>query len=63
MHDAQDYSPQGGTITDEIVDRIAAVADADRRSVIRRLAGLPLRGRVQRRVDAAIAAQRGSRTP
>lgn len=39
----------------ELVARIARDADADPRSVVRRLAGLPVRGRVARRIDAAIA--------
>jgi hypothetical protein len=41
-------------ITDDLVDRVAVRADADRRTVIRALAGLPVRGRTGRRVAAAI---------
>jgi hypothetical protein len=45
-------------ISDEAVDAIARDADVDRRTVIRRLAGLPVRGRVGARVDRALAARR-----
>jgi hypothetical protein len=43
-------------IDDAFVDRVSREADADRRSVTRRLAGLPVKGRAGRRIDAAIAA-------
>ena len=46
-------------VTDADVDRIAEEALADRRTVIRRLAGLPVRGRVQARIDRAMAKVRG----
>lgn len=42
-------------VTDDVVDAIAAEVYADRRTVVRRLAGLPVRGRVQERIDRAIA--------
>lgn len=42
-------------VTDEDVVRIATEALASPWSVIRRLAGLPVRGAVAARVDAAIA--------
>jgi hypothetical protein len=43
-------------VNDALVDRLAEVSDTDRRSVIRRLAGLKVKGRAGRRIDAAIAA-------
>ena len=46
MHDAS-------RITDATVLKIAAEADADPRSVVRFLAGLPVRGRAGRRIAAA----------
>lgn len=42
-------------VDDRIVEIIASKADVDERSVIRRLAGLPVRGRVGNRIDRAIA--------
>lgn len=42
-------------ITDTTVHELAAEADADERSVIRWLAGLPVRGRAGRRIVAAAA--------
>ena len=42
-------------VTDETVNLIAARADVDPRTVVRRLAHLPVRGRVGVRVDRAIA--------
>jgi hypothetical protein len=42
-------------IDDVIIAQIADEALADRRSVVRRLARLPVRGRVASRIDAAIA--------
>lgn len=41
-------------LDDRLVSRIAKRACADRRSVIRRIAGLPVRGRVAERIDRAI---------
>ncbi len=55
MHDAQGSWHNAGHVTDAVVDAIAAEADSDRRSVIRRLAGLPVRGRAGRRIDAVLA--------
>ena len=50
-------------VDDALVDRVAQEADTDRRSVIRRLAGLPVRGRAGRRIDQVLelgaAADRG----
>ena len=43
-------------IDDRTVDSIVEEADADRRSVIRRLVGLPVRGRAGARIDRALAA-------
>ena len=42
-------------IDDELIERIARDADADPRSVVRRLAGLPVRGRAGRRIDGVIS--------
>jgi hypothetical protein len=42
-------------IDDTVVAALAEEADADPRSVVRRLAGLKVRGRAGRRIDAAIA--------
>jgi hypothetical protein len=53
MHDAQPPKPE--QVTDAFVAAIAEAADVDTRSVVRRLAGLPVRGRGGRRIDAAIA--------
>ena len=50
MHDAPRTD-----ITDDTVALIAARADVDPRTVVRRLAHLPVRGRVGVRVDRAIA--------
>ena len=52
-HEASTPSP--APIDDALVAAIAAEADADDRTVVRRLAGLPVRGRPGRRVDAALA--------
>jgi hypothetical protein len=41
-------------ISDGLIDEIAAEACAHRRSVIRRLACLPVRGNAGRRIDAAL---------
>jgi hypothetical protein len=46
---------QAPRIDDRTVGQIAAKADCDNRTVIRKLAGLPVRGRVGVRVDCAIA--------
>ena len=42
-------------ITDASVAAVAAAADCDPRTVIRRLAGLPVRGRVERRIERELA--------
>jgi len=47
------------TLTDRDVETLAREADVDPRTVVRRLAGLPVRGRVGVRVDRAIAARLG----
>lgn len=54
-------APTDGTprITDADVDAIASASYADRRTVLRRLVGLPVRGRAAERVDAAIRARLG----
>jgi len=54
MHDAPSTAAAWPTITDAVVDDIAREADVDRRSVMRRLACLPVRGRSGRRVDAVL---------
>ncbi len=41
-------------IDDAIVAALAREADVDERTVIRRLAGLPVRGRAGRRIDRAL---------
>jgi hypothetical protein len=47
--------------TDEDVNAIAAAVGADPRTVVRRLAGLPVRTRIiQRAIDQAIADRFGS---
>lgn len=43
--------------TDALVDAVVADTDADRRSVIRRLAGLPVRGAAGLAIDRALAAR------
>lgn len=41
-------------VTDELVDEIARLSGGDRRTVIRRLAGLQVRGAAGRSIDDAI---------
>lgn len=48
-------------IDDAAVEAIAREADVDARTVVRRLAGLPVRGRPGRRIDAAIAVRMSAR--
>jgi hypothetical protein len=43
-------------VDDALVATLAQAADVDERSVIRRLAGLPVRGRAGRRIDRALQA-------
>lgn len=56
-------------ISDELIDAIAVETGADRRSVVRRFAGLPVRGAAGRAIDSAIASRglrhmdREDRTP
>lgn len=45
----------GATLTDEDVRRLADDAGVDRKSVERRLLGLPVKGRAGERADRAIA--------
>jgi len=52
--------PNPAQVTDAFVADVARAADADIRSVVRRLAGLPVRGRAGRRIDAVIAKRRSS---
>lgn len=52
--------PNAAQVTDAFVADVARAADADIRSVVRRLAGLPVRGRAGRRIDAVIANQRAT---
>jgi hypothetical protein len=44
-------------ITDELIRDVAEDAGAAERSVMRRILGLRVRGRAQKRVDAALAAR------
>lgn len=44
---------------DAFVDRIAKAAIADKKTVIRLLAGLPVRGKVGERIQAAIEKEEG----
>ena len=50
-------------VDESVVRQLAVVADVDPRSVVRRLAGLPVRGRVGRRIDTAIAQHLGVTVP
>jgi hypothetical protein len=52
MHGA---TPQ---VTDLLISQIAEQADADRRTVMRHLLGLPVRSRVSQRIARCIAAHR-----
>jgi hypothetical protein len=45
------------TITDELIADIAKEADSHRQSVLRRLLGLPVKGRSGRRIDRVLAAR------
>jgi len=47
----------GLSITDQTVQTIAERAAADPRSVVRRLAGLPVRGRAGARIDRELQAR------
>ena len=42
-------------ITDALVDAVADAVDADSRSVVRRLAGLPVRGRRGEAIDRELS--------
>jgi hypothetical protein len=48
-------APSTTQIDDAIVQEIAREASADPRSVVRRLAGLPVRGLAGERIDRALA--------
>lgn len=50
---------QHETRDDAFVERIAKLAIADKKTVIRVLAGLPVRGRVEERIQAAIKKEDG----
>lgn len=52
-HEAQ--STEHGGLNPGVVQEIATEADVDLRSVIKRLARLPVKGRSGRRIDAALA--------
>jgi hypothetical protein len=54
MHDTRSTERHPAPVDDELVAALAEQASADRRSVVRRLAGLPVRGLAGRRIDAAI---------
>lgn len=45
-------------VDDNFVAEVATETDTDHRSVVRRLAGLPVKGRAGRRIDAALARRR-----
>ena len=47
-------------IDDAAIDEIAKTVRCHRQSVLRRLAGLPVRGRVSADIDTAIAAHLGA---
>ena len=57
-HNAPSPVPEAAPTDDAFVQAVAKDADVDPRSVIRRLAGLPVAGRAGRRIDAAIARRR-----
>jgi hypothetical protein len=44
-------------VTDDVIREVAEEAQADPRSVVRRLAGLRVRGRVGKRIDLVLAAR------
>ena len=48
--------------TDEFVERVAREAIANPRTVVRRMAGLPVRGAVAQRIDAVLAKLREEST-
>ncbi len=50
-------NPSTIQLTDQTISTIAAEADTDPRSVLRRLAGLPVKGRAGARVARVIAAR------
>jgi hypothetical protein len=50
-------TPSTEPIDDSTVEEIANAADADKRSVVRRLARLPVKGRAGRRIDRILAAR------
>lgn len=52
------HDTPNGPITDDLVDTLAAKADVDPRTVIRALAGLPVRGRTGLRVALVLAEHR-----
>jgi hypothetical protein len=60
-HDAPPTVRAQPAIDDRLVEIIASKADVDQRSVIRRLAGLPVRGRTGNRIDRVIADVLGDR--
>lgn len=51
------------TITDQDVEALAAKADVDPRTMVRALAGLPVRGRTGVRVARVLAEHRLSQRP
>jgi hypothetical protein len=59
MHQAQEQAQaQKPWLDDAFVQEVARKADADPRSVVRRLAGLQVRGRSGKRIDAAVESMR-----
>jgi len=52
-----------GVINDAVVREIAEEADTDERSVVRRIAGLPVRGRAGKRIDRILASRLGDEAP
>jgi hypothetical protein len=60
MREAPGMQHDATSIDDAAIARIADRASVDPRTVIRRLAGLPVRGRAGARVDAALAEYRSS---
>ena len=53
-HDTLRGAPR---VDDDLVGKLAEEADTDPRSVVRRIAGLPVKGRVGARIDRVLAAR------
>jgi len=55
--------PPALRIDDALIDAVAAEADADPRSVVRRIAGLDVKGRAGRRIDTVLMRRGLARGP